>query len=72
MTVGNWYSSTSTSTPRACLHVMGHGLVDVDELWHLPVVTQSNQVEGANPMITNGSPRATTARNIVSHPPERR
>jgi hypothetical protein len=72
MTVRNQCSSTSMSTPRACLQGMGADTA----LWTTsrthPAATHSNQPEGINTMATNGTMRATTARTLTTHPPERR
>jgi hypothetical protein len=72
MTVRNRRSSTSTSISRARLHVMGADSWTWANSRTRPVITHRNWIEGINAMATNGITRATTARNLASHPPERR
>jgi hypothetical protein len=72
MTVRNQGSSTSTSTPRARLQGMGADPWTWTNSRTRQTVTHRNRTEGINAMTTNDITRATTARNLASHPPERR
>jgi hypothetical protein len=74
MTVRNRDSSTSTSRPRARLQGMG------PDTWTWTTPATANQprivtkppVRGTTAMNGNVTSRATTARRLATHPPERR